>query len=128
MESSVGVEKSTKSTSLPVAAVATPELRNCPGPSVGHCQVIELVPQLQILHFALLPCGSDFLCQRCPAGSTEGSPETLPVVRKLEKLEHTSGTGQPPSSSAAVLMLFIPQHSKGLRKGSTCKPRSISKA
>lgn len=72
MESSVGVEKSAKSTSLPVAAVATPELRNCPGPSMGHCQVIELVPQLQILHFALLPRGSDFFVSALPSWKHRG--------------------------------------------------------
>jgi len=32
------------------------------------------------------------LRQLCPAGSKEVSVETLPVVRKQEKLEHASGT------------------------------------
>lgn len=42
----------------------------------------------------LLPCGSEFLCQLCPAGSKEASLETLPAVRKPEKLEQASAQGQ----------------------------------
>lgn len=58
---------------------------------VTICWVFELVIQLYILDFILLPCGGEFLRQLCPAGSKKVSLETLPVARKQEKLERASG-------------------------------------